>query len=244
MENQEIYYIEESQVWTCPIGGRWKAICVGGGASGGLRKTGNSARSTGAMQFSGGTTSFGAVASAAGGEASGTQAVYSVSSPHAAGGYGGYDGWQFGGLPNDADADVTVRETINGGLRGMAGHGYGAGGGAVQASLIRYITTGSSSGTTTSADTAIAYPISGFNGEMRATIVSIDEGEQIPCTIGLGGRSALTEDDEEMIVALVKALGGAYSSMSAAHLTANVAAINEAIVAGRDGVIILQYLGA
>jgi hypothetical protein len=162
MENQEIYYIEESQTWVCSITGRWKIIAVGGGASGGI-----SNKETPLVPAAGSTTSFGAIVAANGGKS--TMAHTKAASSDTSG-YGGYNGVSYGGSP--------ATDAANG--KGNSGHaspvpitaiGYGAGGGA-------------SSGTTSSSK-----PIPGCAGDIKTNIVTLAEGENIPCTIGKGGET-------------------------------------------------------
>ena len=162
MENKEIYYIEESQEWVCPIGGRWKVICVGGGASGGGAVYASSALTT-YPPTAGGTTSFGDVISANGGVA--TNEIDRTNGPSYIGGYGGYNGFTYGG--NNTMAYLNAQHSTP-----TAALGWGAGGGS--------LTNQSNS----------HYVIPGRAGDIRTTIVSIDEGDIIPCTVGTGGVAA------------------------------------------------------
>ena len=100
-------WITTSKTWTCPKAGIWEIICVGGGASGRLSPTSDSA-----VQNSGGTTSFGSLLSAAGGQAypSGLKIGLTDSS-----GLNGYTGLSYG--------ESSLGD-------GASGVGYGAGGGA------------------------------------------------------------------------------------------------------------------
>lgn len=167
MENQEIHYITASKSWSCPMSGRWKAICVGGGASGSGGTTATKA---------GGTTSFGTVVSAAGG----------VSTSDAIGddttgvsGYGGYTGYTYGGTPHVimsttpiaiGSGNATLPPNVKSGGTPAKALGWGAGGGAMS----------------TNGNGKVA-PTPGRAGEIRTAIVTLAEGETVPCTIGKGG---------------------------------------------------------
>lgn len=167
MENQEIYYIEESQSWICPIAGRWKVICVGGGASG--------ASTVKTATVPGNSTSFGTLITANGGisTADGTSSTKHIS------GYGGYNGLIYGGIPGSSTSEWlnigtgnTIATNATSGGVPMTALGWGAGGGAA--------TTASASA-----------PTAGRAGEIRTSIVTIEAGESVPCTVGKGG---ITED--------------------------------------------------
>lgn len=167
MENQEICYIEESQSWTCPIAGRWKIIAVGGGASGGGGTTATSA---------GGTTSFGAVIFAPGGMST-KDTVGSKST--GVSGYGGYTGFSYGGIASVLSSSLegaagggnaTLPASPLSQSEATAALGWGAGGGACS--------TDANGG---------AASIPGRAGEIRTTIIAIEAGENIACTIGKGG---------------------------------------------------------
>ena len=185
MENKEIYYIEETQAWVCPMAGRWKVIAVGGGASGGGAVHADSKLTT-YPPTAGGTTSFGNVISANGGVA--TTEIDSNRGSSYIGGYGGYNGFTYGGAPSSRQASSGgAAFSPAGGNNTMAyanathstptaALGWGAGGGAL-----------------TSASNADYYVIPGRAGDIRTTIVSIDEGDIIPCTVGTGGVAAEVE---------------------------------------------------
>ena len=188
MENKEIYYIEESQEWVCPMAGRWKVIAVGGGASGGGAVYASSALTT-YPPTAGGTTSFGDVISANGGVA--TNEICSSSTEAQIGGYGGYNGFTFGGVPSlklsnsggitfsPAGGNNTMAYANERHSTPTAALGWGAGGGSL---------------TSKSSSSSSCYVIPGRAGDIRTTIVSIDEGDIIPCTVGAGGVAADATD--------------------------------------------------
>lgn len=162
---QYIFWIEESQTWVCPIGGKWKIICVGGGASGGQQY------GTGAILYGGGgTTSFGSVLAADGGTAEDRASTSAVS------GQCGYDGLTYGWAPS---ANI-----IGAGANSQA-HGYGAGGAAT--SLTLSVTGPSGSQSTKTA--------SGLCGKIKSTIVDLAESQSIICTIGDGGVLNITDSE-------------------------------------------------
>lgn len=181
MENKEIYYIEESQEWVCPMAGRWKVIAVGGGASGGGAVYASSALTT-YPPTAGGTTSFGDVISANGGVA--TTEIDGTKGLSCIGGYGGYNGFTYGGVPSSNNGETFSPAGGNNTMAYLnvsystptAALGWGAGGGSL---------TNQSSG---------HYVIPGRAGDIRTTIVSIDEGDIIPCTVGAGGVATEVKD--------------------------------------------------
>lgn len=76
------------------------------------------------------------------------------------GGFGGYTGFAYGGAPAVSTSDTSSAPVGNGGAKFCTGIGYGAGG-------------------------AGKYP--GYAGNLEMTIVDLEEGEEIACTIGTGG---------------------------------------------------------
>lgn len=172
-----IDWLKESQTWTCPKAGKWKVICVGGGASGGLYdSTENAVELT--PTTAGGTTSFGSIVSADGAPSTIDSTAHGQSlMGSAVSGYGGYTGTSFGGVPmigsstiSEAAAGGTGNAAVMAFANPTAAVGYGAGGGA------------SSVGEKIS-------PIPGRAGTIESTIVDLDEGQTIMCTVGKGGQT-------------------------------------------------------
>lgn len=164
-----VEWIEESQTWICPKAGKWKVICVGGGASGGVSYNGAKI-----LYAAGGTTSFGSILSADGGATASHKLAKST------GGQNGYDGISYGGSPF---FDGGINSNIGVGLSGTA-HGYGGGGSCFP---LQFKVTGLSSHPTTSAS-------SGLCGKIKTTIVDIDEGQSIIVTVGKGGKLTITDE--------------------------------------------------
>lgn len=160
-----IEWIESSKTWTCPKSGKYKVICVGGGASGGGKF---SSSGTYVSTVAGGTTSFGTILSAAGGASDSSNAALSNTSKVS--GYGGFTGVSYGGSPSIIYNGDTLSVAFGAGNTGLpgatAGIGYGAGGGA---------------------SSAVDIVIPGRAGSIKTTIVDIEAGETITCTIGAGG---------------------------------------------------------
>ena len=165
-----IEWLKESQTWTCPKAGKWKVICVGGGASGG--SGGDAVVPTTA----GGTTSFGSIVSASG--APSTKDYIKTSSPIDnvwVGAYGGYTGVSYGGTPamamnagdNFGVSGAHTNGTLPSNFNPVCGIGYGAGG----------------------ASAAQKAPIPGRAGSIESTIVDLEEGQVIMCTVGKGGQT-------------------------------------------------------
>ena len=174
-----IEWFKESQTWTCPKAGKWKVICVGGGASGGLYdSTENAVKLT--PTTAGGTTSFGSIISADGAPSTKDSTVHGDAAAQSAiSGYGGYTGTSYGGVPMVGGDSVTLEFGAGGGSGNAAvmafsnptaAVGYGAGGGAV------------------SLKEAIG-PIAGRAGSIESTIVDLEEGQTIMCTVGKGGQT-------------------------------------------------------
>lgn len=164
-----VEWIEESQTWICPKAGKWKVICVGGGASGGVSYNGAKI-----LYAAGGTTSFGSILSADGG----ATASYKVAK--STGGQNGYDGISYGGSPF---FDADINSNIGVGLSETA-HGYGGGGACIP---IEFKVTGLTSNPRTAAS-------SGLCGKIKTTIVDIDEGQSIFVTVGKGGKLTITDE--------------------------------------------------
>lgn len=219
-----IEWLKESQTWVCPKAGKWKVICVGGGASGNFTIS-PSLRPV--LTGNGGTTSFGSIISASGGIVSDLDGL--TASLETVFGQDGYNGISIGGsgaCSGGSSPYVTLTGT---GTASIQGHGYGASGGTINQRL-RY-TKGDS---TSDVD---ACPFTTPCGCIESTIVDLEEGQSIVCTVGKGGVPFVT--DEKLLEAIAAVIEGATSlaeSTSAATLLANVAS-------GKDGVIVVQYLG-
>ena len=154
--------ITASKTWSCPKAGRWKIICVGGGASGGIGTISGTAETV--QQNAGGTTSFGSYLSALGGTKDLHGGNYDF-----VGGHGGYTGISYGGAGGIQVSKTSFTSpVINGGLPRTTGIGYGAGGGS------------SISGSDNR-------PISGKCGEFKCIELDLTAGQSIACTIGVGG---------------------------------------------------------
>lgn len=173
-----IEWLKESQTWTCPKAGKWKVICVGGGASGGLHdSTENTVKLT--PTTAGGTTSFGSIVSADGAPSTSDYTAHGFSAVNSAvSGYGGYTGTTYGGVPmvgaNSTNSSLAAGGFGNAAVMAFANPtaavGYGAGGGA-------------------SAVSEKISPIPGRAGAIESTIVDLDEGQTIMCTVGKGGQT-------------------------------------------------------
>lgn len=181
-----IEWLKEPQTWTCPKAGKWKVICVGGGASGGIyeKATGSGATEQALIAtVAGGTTSFGSIIAADGAPSTSDYTTHGYSSEVVGvSGYGGYTGVDYGGTPSIGNS--TLRQEFgaavgnkNAGMYAIANPtaalGYGAGGGAVGRLKTSYDVS----------------PIPGRAGSIESTIVDLDEGQTIMCTVGKGGQT-------------------------------------------------------
>lgn len=203
---QYLHYIEESKSWICPKSGVWKIICVGGGASGGF-----SVREAGGkqiIQHSGETTSFGSYISAFGGEKRSLIDANIECQP--AVGQVGYD---------------AANRAVNNGGR----CGYGAGGDA----FCEYFSVRRANNTSTK-DQIKGYSIGGICGKIKSTIIDIEQGQTVFCTVGKGGTNTFTKD--EIKIALPP-------RQSFDDIVESYEFFNSRFTAGADGVIITQYLG-
>lgn len=228
---QHVYRIKSSQTWTCPKTGPWKVICVGGGASGGIIVGSSSIIP---LQQAGGTTSFGNLLSALGG-----QVV--VASPIAdiCGGYGGWDGINYGGSPamirNDSSWE-TASASGNGGVLGQAGIGNGAGGAFSNNSLPNTIDFLKSDGTTIVFRSRVC-AVPGRCGEMVDSIFDLTENQSIACTVGTSTKPSVTA---ATLVTLAKRYDSTANSLKETEL---VTPISNNVIAGTNGIIYLEYLG-
>jgi len=226
---QRIYQIKSSQTWTCPKAGAWSVICVGGGASGGVTFQPN----VSALQSAGGTTSFGSLLSAPGGAIEST----CPSGIKSCGGYGGYDGTNYGGTPNivfrstasDSNATIAIPSSLNGGAPGSAGLGYGAGGGVGSAYniQIKYDST--------SNQTAV-FAIPGKCGGMAIGIFDLTQNQSVACTIGTSAKPSITAST---LIQQFKKSSPNITEIVASEV--NKAA--SAVTAGTSGVIYIEYIG-
>lgn len=225
---QQVYWIKSSQTWTCPKAGAWKVVCVGGGASGGLTFYPN----VSALQSAGGTTSFGSLLSAPGGT---IESVCSIG-VKSCGGYGGYDGMNYGGMPMNAfrgssSADTTFLSsaTGNGGVIGGPGLGYGAGGGVGQ---VYQITTKNGA----QINNSNIYAVPGKCGGMTMGIFDLALNQSMSCTIGTSVKPSITAST--LIQQFKK--GSPNITEIADAAAAQVAAT---VTAGTAGVIYIEFLG-
>lgn len=218
---QQVYWIKSSQTWTCPKAGAWKIVCVGGGASGGMTFGGN----VSALQSSGGTTSFGNLLSAPGGAAE----TVCTSGINCCGGYGGYDGMNYGGTPIIKVGDSTSASSSNGGTLCGAGLGCGAGGGFGSIGQIN-IKNG------TSQSTAHVYAVPGKCGGMTMGIFDLTLNQSIICTVGMSTKPTI---NASTLIQQYKK----YSPNITEIADAAAAKVAEAVTAGTAGVIYIEFLG-
>lgn len=227
---QQVYWIKSSQTWTCPKSGAWRIICVGGGASGGLTFYAN----VSALQSAGGTTSFGSLLSASGGAIEACCPMYIKS----CGGYGGFDGINYGGAPTVELRRISTTTpteyyissgTINGGTHGSPGLGYGAGGGVGNLTHI-------SIKNNVSSNSAEIYAVPGKCGGMTMGIFDLTLNQSISCTVGNSSKPSITAST--LIQQYKK------TSSNITEVTDGSAAnASAAVTAGTSGVIYIEFLG-
>lgn len=228
---QQVYWIKSSQTWTCPKTGAWKIICVGGGSSGGLGFSHNGIQST--IINNGGTTSFGSILSANGGvNVFKPVGIYSSITAYGVGGYGGYDGVNYGGVPQSCFSNVNIgitasNATLNGGHYYTPGGGFGAGGASSRVPIKALSSAGNESSLT-------GFPLPGMCGEMAMIIYDINQETGITCTIGQGGNIPVYNNS---VKSLLTSAG--FSGYPTSANGQNI----DGISAGKSGVIYLEYLG-
>lgn len=227
---QQVYWIKSSQTWKCPKAGAWKVVCVGGGASGGLTFFSN----VSALQSAGGTTSFGSLLSASGG-------AIETSCPaliKCCGGYGGYDGMNYGGTPiiaarvSAADSNTAFLSPAsgNGGILGSPGLGHGAGGGVGEVIQLNIKNSASAS-------TAAIYAVPGKCGNMAMGIFDLTLNQSISCTVGTSAKPALSAST---LLQHIKKTNSNVTEITDNNLLTNV--INS-VTAGTAGVVYIEFLG-
>lgn len=238
-----IKWITSSTTFVVPKAGKWKVICVGGGASGGVAFHDKEPANTKCLQANGGTTSFGSYLSATSGQTvvpamnnvlltnSSTSSLYVE-------GQGGFDGFTYGnagsicsgGHGSNGDYSNMVATVSN--FSGGTGHGYGAGGGAGNPALKTAITIADSY-------TKAVYPVPGACGGIKSGIIDLDEDEKVICTIGSGGvfASGVTATQVNNYILTVS------DKTSFASYEATPSSLSEYVTNGASGVIVVQYLG-
>jgi hypothetical protein len=174
-----IEWLKESQTWVCPKAGKWKVITVGGGASGGMYdSTENAVKLT--PTTAGGTTSFGSVVSADGAPSTSDYSIAGYASQFVGvSGYGGYTGTSYGGVP--------MLGGIAGGGTALAAGGTGNAAAIANGNPQSAVGYGSGGGAVSKGDKYNGIP--GRAGSIESTIVDLEEGQAIMCTIGKGGQT-------------------------------------------------------
>lgn len=245
---QLLFYIEESKQWTCPKSGAWKVICVGGGARGtlildiegsaydkpklsSLFSNVSLGQDRMLIEGLGGQTSFGPLT------AKGSEGIDLSDNPQIlsyCSGKGGYDGIEYGGLPSISLYDNSLlRGDKNSGNYISSGKGYGASGGSISTYAHVYLNNqhGASNNVT------IHSTINNI-GSIKTYIVKLADSEVVNCTVGKGGKRYSKTD----FMSLFDELGFKYWSCNSKDEM--FSHTNECLSsAGRDGVIILEYLG-
>lgn len=266
-----VEFIEESKTWICPKTGKWKAICVGGGSSGGGSFYDGTILRTFLIFNQGQPTSFGNFLTADGGfidcnsigavslHRGNSQSEYADKSyyttngldslvSYACGGEGGYDyGITPKGMPEMLNSENTIIPGSGlGGKLGEPGRGFGAGGGS------KFPTTGTgyfyyaygSGNTITQEYKSMLAAIPGCAGDIKMTIADIKENDEIICSIGTGGSSNFSDAMANAIIRFKSYQSGSYyKNFGFSGLFDNYADVVKNCTAGRDGVIILEYLG-
>lgn len=239
-----IKWITTSTTYTVPKAGKYKVICVGGGASGGVAVHDQEPVNTKCLQATGGTTSFGSYVSATGGQVTVPAAIgKSNSTILRCGGQNGFDGLNYGGagaVVARADSNTTYAfaptSLISNNSAGT-GHGYGAGGGAGNNALGTAIKLAQVS--SSSAYSKELYPVPGACGGIKSGIVDLDESQKVTCTIGTGGVFTSGVTTTKLNNYLLTVSG----KSSFTSYTATPSSLSEYVTSGASGVIVIQYLG-
>lgn len=223
--------ITADKTWVCPKSGIYKIITVGGGSACGINAMYNS-NYTQTINNSGGITTFGDRVTAKGG-VSQNIAVKWDNYELILGGAGGYTLEQYGGMGGIyvPSKYVAVAPTLNGGMAGHTGIGYGAGGGSTSLAISTAVTSDNK--------TLIIGSTKSSAGDINEVVCDINSGDNIICIIGKGGtwtEEILKEKFTEFIVSN----GGMVDSH---RITTPIEQVISATTSGKDGCIVVEYLG-
>lgn len=207
------------------------------------------------MQAVGEATSFGSYISTASGEPLSNRVMNLIGGSRAySRGFNGYNGIV------EYNSNDVIGDSSNSYIGiALTGIGYGAGGGSVfhndsqewATYIASYTYTDSSGSTRRSARYTITTMQAGHHpgacGDIKITVVDLTEGDSIACSVGKGGKIVSINDHFK------KLCDDCYASHTSNHneavaksgykFTSHEVDILSYYTSGRDGVIILQYLG-
>lgn len=234
--------ITATKSWTCPKSGIYKIIAVGGGSSHAVQLYDSSTPLEGIACASGGNTTFGNILTAKGGAVSSVGAVFKNGGTSLyrsfRGGAGGYDLQKYGGeggicIGNTNPISMIMPPTINGGVPGKQGSGYGAGG----ASSLFMFDISFKMTANSSSKSIEAYILESVAGELAEIAIDIQEGTSYNCVIGDGGVMSA-----DKITTLCSNNDVILSGTSDTR-TRTINALSSPRQPGRSGCIVIEYLG-
>lgn len=235
--------ITATKTWTCPKTGIYKIIAVGGGSSHSVNcYFAMNTPVSDTIYAVGGNTTFGSLLTAKGGVPSGLDNPFSKSAIDPLsliGGAGGYTLQTYGGEGGmiDAKLPISIPPTLNGGLPGRPGRGYGAGGAAQinvsdEYTWVQSVSDGNRS--------IYVNSMGSVAGELTELIMDIDNGSSYSCTIGKGG--AITESNIKTMFTNL----GVKTPTKDTHLSKYNDVLNKFATnsfPGKSGCIVIEYLG-
>lgn len=207
------------------------------------------------MQAVGEATSFGSYISTASGEPLSNRVMNLIGGSRAySRGFNGYNGIV------EYNSNDVIGDSSNSYIGiALTGIGYGAGGGSVfhndsqewATYIASYTYTDSSGSTRRSARYTITTMQAGHHpgacGDIKITVVDLTEGDSIACSVGKGGKIVSFNDHFKKLCddcyASHTSNYNAVVAKSDYKFTSHEADILSYYTSGRDGVIILQYIG-
>ena len=238
--------ITANKTWVCPKAGIYKIIAVGGGSACGFKSY--SRYLSGYfydMINSGGNTTFGNKLTAKGGVSQAWADPNMLDRPNDSykqsfGGDGGYTLGQYGGAGGlfYSSTETITPPSINGGIVGLSGMGYGAGGGSNMGYTVSRLADGNNS------EDIETVNVKSSSGEINELICDIDEGSTVICTVGKGG--AWTNDVlKSKFVDIANKIKSNHPNITWGETSFDVAVATmlSHYTAGKDGCIVVEYIG-
>lgn len=239
--------ITANKTWVCPKAGIYKIIAVGGGSACGFKSYNQYISGYFYdMINSGRNTTFGNKLTAKGGVSQAWANPYTMTSfndsyTQSFGGDGGYTLGQYGGAGGlfDSSTKTITPPSINGGIVGLSGMGYGAGGGSNMGYTTSRLTD--SNNNAVNIDTV---NVKSSSGEINELICDIDKGSTVICTVGKGG--IWTNDVlKSKFVDIANKIKSNRSNITwnGTSFDAAIATMLSHYTAGKDGCIVVEYIG-
>lgn len=225
-KKKRMFYIEESQMWTCPRTGVWEVICVGGGASGAVALKMSNPFQPGIMLYGvGGSTSFGDYQSANGAK------YYNTCSPNVSDDISSRLSLRGYTCLNYAEThDLKSGSSV---VYAITDIGYGTSGVAIEKPAVKL---NFGEGSSDNIDLVAIPPFP--PGDIKINHIDLSENDVVPCTIGKGGD--INDVTEEQVNNVMHAWS---SSRNVVNWDTTKKILAQKLSSGNDGGIILKYLG-